>query len=109
MREMKMICHRGNMHSHVHCNIIFNSQDMQTTEVSSHEWIKDGEVVVWYNTHRYIIHKHIYIYISIHKCSYIYIHIHMYIYTKLCTHIYTKEYYSALKTDSAICDNMDDP
>ena len=34
------------MHSYVHCNIIYNSQDMETTEVSFNGLI-DKEIVVY--------------------------------------------------------------
>ena len=34
------------MHPHVHCSIIYNNQDMETTEVSTDEWM-DKKIVVY--------------------------------------------------------------
>ena len=38
------------MHLNVHCSIIYNSQDMETTKVSINRWM-DKEDVVYTHTH----------------------------------------------------------
>ena len=37
------------MHPYVYCSIIYNSQDMEATQVSIHRWMDKEEVVYTYN------------------------------------------------------------
>ena len=70
-------------HLNVHSITIYNSQDMKAIQMSINRWMDKDDIV--------------------YLCLYIYIYTH----TRVC--VYTQEYYSAIRMNSAICIKVDGP
>ena len=49
LKEIRSLSERDNLHSHVHCNIIHNSQNTETICLLADEWIKKILSVYRYN------------------------------------------------------------
>ena len=88
----------------VHSSAIYNSQDMETTQLAIHRWWLRS---IYTHTHT---HTHIYI-----RCVYIYIilYIHTHRYRHICTHKYTHTHIythtHAHTINIAICSNINWP
>ena len=49
-RTTVSVSQRGYLLSHVYCSIIHNSQDMETTQVSTDRWMDKEENVIFYQS-----------------------------------------------------------
>ena len=43
-KKRKLESQRDILHSHVHCSIIHNNEDMETIQISIHRWMDKGYV-----------------------------------------------------------------